>query len=113
MALGYCWRYASGNRRRLGDCDVPTRSPPSFRIAAVTLIVSVVELMSAHEAAYLESARNDPRIMAELDAAILRSEKVEATSVAVVQANPVARKVVAPMAAFEARKIPGSYLRNF
>lgn len=68
---------------------------------------------SRDEAAYLESARNDPRIMAELDAAILRSEKVEATSVAVVQANPVARKVVAPMAAFEVRKIPGSYLRNF
>lgn len=60
------------------------------------------------EAQYWESAKNDPRIMADLQAAITRSEKVETAPV-----KAVAREVYSPMAAFEARKISGSYLRNF
>jgi len=63
---------------------------------------------SRDEAAYWESAKNDPRIMAELDAAILRSEQAQTTEV-----KPVVREVYSPMAAFEARKSPGSYLRSF
>ena len=65
---------------------------------------------SRDEAAYWESAKNDPRIMAELDAAILRSEQAQT---AATEVKPVVREVYSPMAAFEARKISGSYLRKF
>jgi hypothetical protein len=63
---------------------------------------------SRDEALYWESAQRDPRIMAELDAAILRNEQAQETLV-----KPVARDVYSPMASFEARRIKGSYLRSF
>jgi hypothetical protein len=71
---------------------------------------SVRSAQARTEELYWASAQNDPRVMAELQAAITRSESVRSAATAS-QVKPA--KTVSSMARLEARKMGGSYLRSF